>query len=337
MFVATALDYVLHALDLLDENISLCSGGGNTEILGAPIQQPNSSARLHYLAARLLMTLDDPNRAMVHLKIASTQTKSWPSLHLSIQRALFACEERCAAMGQERGGLPASPSAGPPVLPSLTESKDSCIELLLRSESFKLLSAKEKKDALRKAWKDDDPAVGTREVLWTHDDTSRTEVPFEFAVSFLNSTHAMSSDTVTACVSIKSCLDFEACVESLQLVTTSGTYDVSNLEQCGANKEVLQSWLHKEHIGGTASTSLATKYVQNRGVRFDPNDLAFFMTELSLPSNLSDIALGGASVDTSKFIPKNGRLCNMGLSHAGKAVCTDYNLWITCLIAFSWY
>jgi len=311
---AMALDYVLHALDLLDENLSLCSGGSTES--ETPIQ-PNSSTRLHYLAARLLMTLDNPMGALVHLKIASAQTKSWPSLHLSIQRALFACEERCAT---DRSALSTSNS----ILPS-TESKDSCIELLLRSEICKLLSPKEMTDAQTKAWKDD-PAVvdtnatSTREVVWTHDeDTCRSKPPFEFAVSFLKSTHATSSDTVTACVSIKSRLDFQVCIESMQLLTTSGTaYDVSNLEKCAVDTSLLQTLLQKECV---RETSFATKYVPNRGVQFNSNDLAFFLTELTLPSNVSDIALGGASADTSKFIPKNGRLCNTGFTHAAGNIC----------------
>jgi len=55
----------------------------------------------------------------------------------------------------------------------------------------------------------------------------------------------------------------------------------------------------------------------NRGVRFNSKDVAYFLTEIPLIPDLSDIALGGSS----KFIPKNGRLCNMGLSHAAGNIC----------------
>ena len=148
------------------------------------------------------------------------------------------------------------------------------------------------------------------------DDTGKENPPFEFAVSFLEATHATSSDTVKACVSIKSCLDFQVNVESIQLLTTSGMYDVSNLEQCAADRSQLQSWIRGEDV------SSSNKQVSKLGVELNSNDLAFFLTELSLPSNLSDIALGG--IDTSKFIPKSGRLCNTGYSHAGKSI--FYNL-----------
>jgi len=327
---AMALDYVLHALDLLEENISLCNTGSTSESLESAspatsdshVQQPNSSARLHYLAARLLMSLDNPMGASVHLKIAAAQTKSWPSMHLSMQRALFACEKRSAAVKVQDGPLSSSVSINND--PG-AESKDSCIELLLRADSCQLLSPKEMMDAQMQAWKDDPAAVGAeaskREIVWTHDDTTSktTKPPFEFAVSFLKSTHATSSDTVTACVSIKSCLDFKVCVESMQLLTTSGTYDVSNLERCVADKSLLRSICR---IGDVSSSFATNRDVpKNQGVTFDSNDVAFFLTEISLPSNLSDIALGGSSVDTSKFIPKNGRLCNTGLSHAAGNIC----------------
>lgn len=302
-----ALDYVLHALDLMDENTSLSSssGGGSddSQLLPmpsseSPPKQPMSSARLHYLAGRLLMSLNDPTGALVHLNIAAAQTKSWPSLNLSIQRALSTCNDRCSTLEN---------------VPANTESKASSIELLLQSDSCKLLSPSEMKDVQVKA---SDATALTKEVVWNHDDTGKENPPFEFAVSFLEATHATSSDTVKACVSIKSCLDFQVNVESIQLLTTSGMYDVSNLEQCAADRSQLQSWIRGEDV------SSSNKQVSKLGVELNSNDLAFFLTELSLPSNLSDIALGG--IDTSKFIPKSGRLCNTGYSHAGKSI--FYNL-----------
>ena len=295
-----ALDYVLHALDLLDENTSICRDGGveTSQLLPmpsneTPTQQPKSSARLHYLAGRLLMGLNDPSGALVHLNIASAQTKSWPSLHLAIYRALCACNERC--------------SAAKIVSPNSSKSKETFIEMLLQSDSCKLLSPMELKEAQSKAWK----SQNTSEVVWNDDDKTKG-VPFEFAVSFLKATHATSSDTVKACVSIKSCLNFPVKVESLQLLTTSGIFDVPNLEKCALDRSQLQSCLRGE-------SNKDTRPNQGGGVHFNCNDLVYFMTELTLPANLSDIALGGT--DMSKFIPKNGRLCNMGLSHAAGSIC----------------
>ena len=313
-----ALDYVLHALDLMDENTSLsvCKPK-DPQLLpipsnDSPPKQPMSSARLHYLAGRLLMSLNDPTGASVHLNIAAAQTKSWPSLNLSIQRALSTCNDRCPTLEN---------------VPTNAESKVSSIELLLQSNLCKLLSSVEMKDVQARAW-EHDPSRGTdltKEVVWNHDDTGKENPPFEFAVSFLKGTHATSSDTVKACVSIKSCLDFQVNVESIQLLTTSGIYDISNLEQCVADRSQLQSWVRGE------DASSSNKQVSSLGVELNSNDLAFFLTELSLPSNLSDITLGG--IDTSKFIPKNGRLCNTGYSHAGKIIFYKILIYHTSLLS----
>ncbi|KAL9179298.1 hypothetical protein ACHAXT_008588 [Thalassiosira profunda] len=286
-----ALDYVLHALDLLDENAALCradSGGAEASPAGdGPVPQPDASARLHYLAGRLLAGLDNPAGALVHLQIAAEQTKAWPSLCLPIQRAVFACEERRAS---EKVGDGSHPS-------------DSRIRLLMRPETCALLSAEELADAQAKAWEES----SSREVVWNHDDCSRTRAPFEFAVSFSKATHATSGDTVTACVSLKSCLGFQVCVESMQLVTTSGTFDVANIEQ-----------RIDETMSGSVSSS---KHIPNRGLRFNSDDLAFFSTEITLPSDLTDVPLGGAAADASKFVPKSAKLSNMGLSHAAGNIC----------------
>ena len=316
---AIALDYILHALDLLDEHLSLCHDVSTESDLSSsasenPTRQPMSSARLHYVAARLLMSLDDPTGASVHLKIASAQTKSWPSLHLSIQRALSTCTERYVK--EITGPNPLSNLiVANIVLPDTTDLQNSCIELLLWPDSCKLLSHEERMEMQMRVW----PAVSfnktsTREVVWTHNDTCNPKPPFEFAVSFLNSTHAASSDAVTACVSIKSCLSFRVVIESMRLLTTSGTHEVLNLEHREADRSLVQSWIRKQSI---VKASFTTKHESDKGILVNPNETALFLTELVLPSNLSQISVDGTSTDTLKFIPKNGRLCNMGFSRAG--------------------
>lgn len=303
-----ALEYILHALDILEENYSLCPQMEGMEIsvsasAGGSYNPPDSSARLHYLAGRLLMSLGNPIGALAHFKISSTQTKKWPSLNLAIQRSLSICVERCKKEDKD-----VHSNSG-----RKADSKDASIEMLLRPDLCKLLSANEKARAQLKAWEADsstDTQHGPREVIWNDDENGEAKSPFEFAVSFAKSTHATSSDKVLACVSIKSCLDSPVIVESIQLITTSGLYDVPNADQC-AKSSLFQS---KE---GKGKNSSSTKRNFNQGVQFDANNVAYFLTELPLPSDLSAIALGKSSVDLSKFIPKNGRLCNMGYTHAG--------------------
>jgi hypothetical protein len=67
-----------------------------------------------------------------------------------------------------------------------------------------------------------------------------------------------------------------------------------------------------------------TNDISVQGVSISPNDPQFFATELSLPSNLTDVLVGDTSSDTSRFTPKNCRLCNMGFTHAGNASILPY-------------
>lgn len=310
----------MHALDLLDGHLSLCphdASGGSDFTFSAgenPTRQPMSSARLHYVAARLLMGLDNPTAASVHLKIASVQTKLWPSLHLSIRRALLACTERYAKESMEQN--PSASSVDPhAVLPYVTNLQNSFIELLLLPDSGKLLSAEERMETHMRVWPPQ--SLGTSsmsEVVWTHNDTCKIKPPLEFSVSFMNSTHAASNDAITACVSIKSCLSSQVIIKSMQLLTTSGTHDVSNLEHREVDRTLLLSWMSKLSMG---NASFSTEHESGQGIPINPNEQALFITELSLPSNLNNISVDGISTDASKFMPKSGRLCNMGFSRAG--------------------
>lgn len=307
-----ALDYVLHALDLLDRHLhQCCKVSTESSLLSSPaneLRQPMSSARLHYLAARLFMSLNDPSEASVHLKIASSQTKFWPSLQLSIQRALIACADRHESLSKEY-----DPPSTSSVLPNAIDVKDSCIEILLHPEKCKLLSLNEAKNVQGKAWKDEPTSnverALEREIIWTQYDSSKSVSPFEFAVSFLGSTHATSGDSVPACVSIKSHVGFPVIIASIQLITSSGLYEVPN-NDCCVEESALRRLMQKSNLTSKDNCDL--------GSSFEPNDLKFFFTEISLPEKLSDVLVGDTSSDISTFTPKNCRLCNMGFSHAGK-------------------
>ena len=298
-YLAVALDYALHALDLLQadglSSASPCQTGDITVGIGTLFNESPAAARLHYLAARLLLNMDDPTGALVHLKIASAQTKLWPSLHLAIQRVLFACTERC---DMEKTN------------PSLDDAHNSYIELLLRPGSCKLLSPVEMMMTQAKVW----PLVGctdttsTKEIVWTHNDACNTKPPFEFAVSYLNSTHASSCDTVTVCISMKSCLGVQVLIDSMQLLTTSGVHNVPNLEHHKADRS--QS---------SGNISFTTKYGSDQGIKLNPNELVFLFAELIIPSNLT--LPDGSAIDTLKFTPKNGRWTNTGLSRAAGNIC----------------
>jgi len=260
----------------------------------------SASVRLHYLAGRLLMSIDNPIGGAVHLKLAAERTKKWPSLQLLIQRALLACEERCLVIDDE----PSSKSA------RAEKSKISCAKLLFEPESCALLTDKEIKQAQSKAW-----GVGCKEIVWKGDSCGDSRPPFDFALSFLKSTHATSGDSVLACLSIKTQVDFQLCAKTIKLFTSVGNFNVSTSDLC-FNKAQLQSWLK--------SSSPASGHSQlnsSEGVQFTPNEVAYILTEISLPSDFSSVALGGTAIGNNFFTPKSGKITNMGMTHAAGNVC----------------
>ena len=260
----------------------------------------NASVRLHYLAGRLLMSIDNPIGGAVHLKIAADRTKKWPSLHLSVQRTLRVCEERCLVVDDE----PSSKSA------RAEETKISCAKLLFEPESCALLSDKEIKQVQSKAW-----GVRCKEIVWKEDASGVSRPPFDFALSFLKSTHATSGDSVLACLSIKTQVDFQLCAKTIKLFTTVGNFNVSTADLC-FNKAQLHSWLK--------SSSTASGYSQvnsSEGIQFTPNEVAYILTEISLPSDFSSVALGETAISNNYYTPKSGKITNTGLTHAAGNVC----------------
>jgi hypothetical protein len=286
-----ALEYALHALALLKENDSICQSVSDVEVdspANTKRSTPNAAVRLHYLVGRLL-SVNDPENALIHFRIAADKTKKWPSMHLTIQRALLECEKKCKTEG----------------------GTDESIKMLFEPSSCAILSESEVAQVQSLAGKSSEP----KQLVWTDDEAGVSKPPLEFAVTFLNSTHATSGDTVLACMSVKSCLDLPLHVESIQLNTTAGNYGIANLQE-HVNKATLQSWLKL----GTSKCEIASD-VSNvgSGIELGPKGLAYFFTEIKLPSSLVETALGRGATDLSKFLPKNGKLCNMGFTVAGES------------------
>lgn len=255
---------------------------------------PNAAVRLHYLTGRLLLRQNDPTNALPHLQLAAEKTKKWPSLHLTIQRVLLDCERKCN-----------SPRDG----------SDASIKLLLEPSACSLLSENEVVQAQQHAVLSE-----SREVIWRDDDAGVARPPLDFAVTFLDSTHAASGDTVLACVSVKSCVDISLYVDSIQLETTAGSFAMANLQQ-HVNKETLQSWIKNGSVAKVAGGYAANV---GSGIQLNAKGLVYCFTEMKLPPSLVETAWGRTAADLSKFHPKNGKLCNMGFTVAGKLVCWKY-------------
>jgi len=101
------------------------------------------------------------------------------------------------------------------------------------------------------------------------------------------------------------------------LNTTAGDFGIADLHR-HANKATLRSWLRglTSSKDETVEESMVISNV-GAGVRLNSNGLAYFFTEMKLPSSLVDVAWGKTAVDLTKFHPRNGKLCNMGFTVAG--------------------
>lgn len=291
-----ALEYILHALDLFD----VAKNSAEPLISIGDAKVSSASVRLHYLAGRLLMSTDNPVGGAVHLKIAADQTKNWPSLQLSIQRALRVCEERCLVVDDDSSSKSAR----------LEESKISCAKLLFEPETCAMLTDKEIKHAQSKSWE-----LINKEVVWKDDASGTSRPPFDFALSFLKSTHATSGDSVWACLSIKTHVDFQFCAKTIELFTSVGNFKVSSTDPC-FNKEQMHSWLKS-----SSSASAQSQASFSDGIQFTPNEVAYILTEISLPSDFSSVALGGTAIANNFYTPDSGRVTNMGFTHAHGNLC----------------
>uniref|UniRef100_A0A7S2LZA6 Trafficking protein particle complex subunit 11 domain-containing protein n=1 Tax=Skeletonema marinoi TaxID=267567 RepID=A0A7S2LZA6_9STRA len=291
-----ALEYILHALELFE----VAKNSAEPLITIGDSKVTSASVRLHYLAGRLLMSIDNPVGGAVHLKIAADRTKNWPSLQLSIQRALRVCEERCLVIDDEQSSKSARAE----------ESRISCAKLLFEPETCAMLSDKEIRQAQNKSWE-----LGCKDIVWKDDASGKSRPPFDFALSFLESTHATSGDSVWACLSIKTHVDFQLFAKTIKLITSVGNFKVSSTDLC-FDKAQLQSWLKSSpSASGHAQVNFSD------GVQFTPNEVAFILTEISLPTDFSSVALGGTAIGNNFYTPKSGKITNMGLTHAAGNIC----------------
>ena len=252
------------------------------------ISTMNAAVRLHFLAGRLMISLNDSTNALSHLRIAAAKTKKWPSMHLAIQRVLLECEKKCD-----------------------TAQEDTYMKLLFEPNSCNILSRSEITHAEQNI-----NSSGRKEVIWTDDDNGAAKPPLDFAVTFLDSTHAISGDTVLACVSVQSRINFPVHVESIQLNTTAGNYNITDLQR-HVKKKTIQSWIRN---GSVSKDMVGEVSNEHKGVQLKANELVFFFTEMKLPSSLIETALGLTAADLSKFYPKSGKLCNMGFTVAGELI-----------------
>jgi hypothetical protein len=284
------LESALHALAILKENDSICRSINDNDTpenssVNMKSSTPKAAVRLHYLAGRLFLSQNEPTNALVHLQIAAENTKDWPSMHFSIQLVLLQCQKRCS---------------------SAQGKSDISIKLLLDPDSCNMLT----QNAVTQAQQD----TAASAVVWRDDESQVAKPPLDFAVTFLDSTHATSGDTVLACISVRSCLNIPVYLESIQLDTTAGCFEIGDLHR-HVSQNTMKSWAKNEATKIEEPSDVLTV---GTGIQLNANGLVYFFTQMKLPATLVETALGRTAADLSKFHPKNGKLCNMGFTVAGE-------------------
>jgi hypothetical protein len=173
--------------------------GGNAEEIDSFLHN-RSGARLHYLAAGVLIGQERHREAIAHLERAIRNSRGWSGLEITIRRMLLDCYEK---------HKPVQAGASSTTL-------DTYFNVGLPPRD--LIQAL-----------DDYTASKSGVIRWSRNciDESDSSVPFTFSVTFPGITHATAGDTVTASVFIMSNLDYAVHLKSVTLRGMAGEIPVA--------------------------------------------------------------------------------------------------------------
>ena len=145
--------------------------------------------------------------AMIHLEKASKFSRGWRVLEVSIRRMLIECYEK---------HMPPSTYTS-----EESSSNEAVASMILDSYFNADMSSRDLRRALNHFAS---TASGGGSLKWNHTtvDEEDMSVPFSFAVSFPDRTHATAGDTVEASVLITSNLDYAVHVNSAVLLSLAG-------------------------------------------------------------------------------------------------------------------
>ncbi|GKY95064.1 hypothetical protein MPSEU_000470600 [Mayamaea pseudoterrestris] len=247
-----------------------------------------AGARLYYLAGSILLGMGQHKEAALHLEKSTRFAYGWPGIELAIRKMLIECYEK---------HIPSSSNTN-------EESNQALVSMILDS----YFNAKMSAQSLRRALDHFATMAGGKGFLdWYHesDDEEDKSLPFTFAVSFPERTHATAGDSVKASVLITSNLDYAVHVNSAVLLSLAGELAISTVDLLSAENA------SEGHDGGIIIQSKTSIIIA---------------TEVELPQDTSFIAIddsgnGGENqgVAGKGSFAKSARPRSAGVTSAGGA------------------
>jgi hypothetical protein len=278
-----ALSCTTRGLSLLQtENTQLCESNSQMHIWS------RASARLHYLAAGTLMSMDRYSEAMPHIVEAVKRCSGWSGLEMITRKMLIACFQK---MTKE----------------SIVnfDNADELLSLMMDSLFAGMLDAEDLQSFLEKL--SSSIGSGSESILkWEKEcvDEGDQRLPFSFFATFPDATHVTAGDEIEVCLWIRSNLDFPTAVYSVVLFSSIGNIEIPTPDLLNA---------------ATASSD------QDGSILIQANQSIMVSTTSYLPSNIFDIVEDGTSIggenksSTSNNYGKTARPRTSGITAAAGA------------------
>jgi len=174
-----------------------------------------TAARMYYLSGGILLRWNRHSEAVTQLTKATKYAHGWKELELSIRRMLIQCYEKHIPSHED-----------------VNENSETLASIILDS----YFNASMSSDELRNALDHFSKLSGGSSLKWYHQsvDEDDTSLPFSFAVSFPDRTHATAGDTVQASVVIRSNLDYAVHVNKATLLSLAGELAIDSNDMMAA-------------------------------------------------------------------------------------------------------
>lgn len=210
-----------------------------------------AGARIYYLFGGVLLGKKAYKEAIVFLEKAVKYSQGWEGLELVIRRMLIECYEKH--------------------LPSETTTTDEQTSVIASMILDSYFNSQMSSRNLRRALDSFSSLSGGGTMKWHRDciDESSTSLPFSFAVTFPQSTHATAGDEARACVMIKSNLDYAVHINSVTLLSMAGDIQIPS-------DSLLSAENASEGVRG--------------GIIIQANASILLSTQIEVPRDLSSIA-----------------------------------------------